>query len=1036
MKNFDLKNKFQHQPFSGQFWLILTGGLVVLSIFIFFAGSELVLALLGGAFLMSVVFLMLVFARQQNLKILKISRENEMLLDDLIHNQPSGVYRVSLFYNVYSKTGKNQLLEKEMLPLKFTFISKQLENITGISKSELIDNPDRLFQAIHKDDRSGFINANIEAIERIKPFHWEGRMICRGEVRWMRYASLPRLNPPDNIIWTGVLTDITPEKELEIKMKEREGFEKLLSRLSSRFVSITYQNCDQVLEEALGKVGSFCKTDRAYVFLLDKDKNVARNTHEWCAEGIEPQKEFLQHLPCSEIPQWINHLKQFNVIDFYDVSQLPEEWSVEKGILEPQGVKSLVVVPMVAEAELYGFVGFDSVQVHRKWKDFEVQLLRVFADLLLSALEKQLFELNLIESQTMLRTVLDSINVRVYWKDIDLKYKGCNSAFIKDAGLKTHEEIIGKDDEQLPWKDKSEDYREKDLQIIRQGYPVFNSEEQQTTLEGNIRWVNISRVPLRSNKGEIIGVLGTYQDISEPKKSQEALKASEKRYRILTENAFDGIYLLRDSSFEYVNQRFCEITGYSYEQLTAPDFDLFGLFAPESRRLGMERRKARSEGVELPSTYEFQLIKSSGEIIDVEVSTNKLSTIGEKNLILGIMRDITERKHLEKLRNEILVANQSATFKQNFLANMSHEIRTPLTGVLGMIELLSSTDLNEQQQDFVNTLTISTENLRVIINQILDYSKIEAGEVKLKKLVFETNSLFTNARNLYQALCQKDVLLKTDIHPDVPDFMEADEQRLSQVLNNLVSNAIKFTEKGQIVLTAEVVNWIDENDFIMKITVNDTGIGIKQKALDKLFKPFSQIDHEDKRHFEGTGLGLSISNELVKLMNGSMGVTSKEGEGSSFWFTFHARKAVLDFTREKDEEKVIIATRKCSLNILYAEDKVINQKVVKLVLASMGHRVNIVNNGEEALNDYKPGLYDLILMDIQMPVMDGITATQKLRERYSKLPPVVGLSANAFEGDREKYMKQGLDEYITKPVSQKQLQAIIEKLNLMSSAKD
>ncbi|MFW5663587.1 MAG: PAS domain S-box protein [bacterium] len=983
------------------------------------------IAFLGLAFIVSIGALMIVLARQQKIRLLKISRDNETLLDDLINNQPSGIYRIILDPAKSHPGNKKSNPLERTLPIRYLFVSKQHEVITGISEKELLDNPATIAAAVHPEDREEFFKVNYQAIDTISSFHWEGRIINKGEVRWVRFDSVPRLNPPSQIIYTGVVMDITLQKKLESEMKKREAFERLLTRLSSSFVNITAQNCDQIINRSIETIGKFCNSDRSYVFLWDEKHHIVKNTHEWTSEGIDPQKENLQKLPSNEIPQWMNHLKSFSPIIIPDVNSLDQNWSFEKAILQSQGVKSLVVVPIISDEKLFGFVGFDSVRKYRQWKDYELQLLKVFADLVYNALERSRTEINLTESRKMLRTVLDTIQVRVFWKDKNLRYQGCNQAFAHDAGFETPEGLIGLDDSSV-WKDMAGVFNLADIQVLKTGKSLLNFEALQVLSDGNTRWLNTSKIPLLDNKGQVIGVLGTYQDITEQKLAEEALRKSEKRYRTLTENAFDGIYLLRRNQFEYVNQRFCEMTGYSFEELTRPGFDTLTLFTPESQQLAIDRKKARKNGEVLPSTYEMQIVTTRGEVRDIEISTNKLSSSGEENLILGIVRDITERKNNEKLRNEVAIANQSATFKQNFLANMSHEIRTPLTGVLGMIEILSQTRLDEKQSDYVSTLKLSTENLREIINQILDYSKIEAGQVKLKTSRFETAVVFEHVRKLFQATCKKEVLLLINVHDNVPPYIETDEQRLTQIINNLLSNAIKFTAKGKIYISAQVLEWMNEQEFILKISVEDTGIGIKKKALSRLFRPFEQVEHEDKRNFDGTGLGLSISKELVRLMGGEIAAESEPGRGSTFWFTVKAKKAV--FTPLEEVAVHDPKQRKSEgLNILFAEDKVINQKVVKLMLTAMGHKVYLVSNGEEALKIYQPGLFDLILMDIQMPVMDGITAVKLLRERFIKLPPIVGLSANAFEGDREKYINQGMDDYLTKPVNGDDLKNIIEK---------
>jgi CheY-like chemotaxis protein/nitrogen-specific signal transduction histidine kinase len=391
-----------------------------------------------------------------------------------------------------------------------------------------------------------------------------------------------------------------------------------------------------------------------------------------------------------------------------------------------------------------------------------------------------------------------------------------------------------------------------------------------------------------------------------------------------------------------------------------------------------------------------------------------------------ICRDITERKLAENAKRDMEIAGQTIKFKQNFLANMSHEIRTPLTGVLGMIDALEETELSQKQKDYISTLKLSGDNLKEIIDQVLDYSKIEAGKVTLKPAAFEFRALPELAKMLYKNNMREGVHIFTKTDSRIPDFLIADKYRLSQIINNLVSNAIKFTSKGSIGIIASLLTYNDKtNDTSIKIEVTDTGIGIHDELLKNLFAPFSQIEDKDMGYYEGTGLGLSICKELVKLMNGDIGVISKPNEGSTFWFTFTAKKTETAkgniFTHPSDLPQK-------ELRILFAEDKIVNQKVVNIMLQSLGHRVSIVNNGQEALNIFQPGTFDLILMDIQMPMMDGVTATQKLKEKYHDLPPIVGLSANAFEGDREKYMAMGMDEYLTKPVKREDFEGLIGKL--------
>ncbi|TVQ86019.1 MAG: hybrid sensor histidine kinase/response regulator [Bacteroidetes bacterium] len=400
-----------------------------------------------------------------------------------------------------------------------------------------------------------------------------------------------------------------------------------------------------------------------------------------------------------------------------------------------------------------------------------------------------------------------------------------------------------------------------------------------------------------------------------------------------------------------------------------------------------------------------------------------------------IQNQLKEQRRVEEmmLHQEIEIARKAVEFKQNFLANMSHEIRTPLTGMLGMADLLNKTNLNTEQQDYLETLIHSGENLRETINLVLDYSKIEAGKIKLRDEVFTIDELFEDAEKLFKSICRKDLKFSMENDKELTKIIVTDRKRVFQILSNLLSNAVKFTTEGSINIRAflvkEMISEFNGSSLLIKIEVTDTGKGISEADQKNLFKPFYQVDQDYDRAYEGTGLGLSISRELAMILGGKIGVESKTGKGSKFWFTFRAKVSHAKLTDQTQRIRKSEKEKK-QMHILLVEDKKVNQKVVQLMLKRMGHSVTVSENGRDALEQFEPGLYDLILMDIQMPLMDGITATEKLRKKYDKLPPIIGLSANAFEGDREKYMNMGMDEYITKPVKSEDFSNLLNKLNI------
>lgn len=387
------------------------------------------------------------------------------------------------------------------------------------------------------------------------------------------------------------------------------------------------------------------------------------------------------------------------------------------------------------------------------------------------------------------------------------------------------------------------------------------------------------------------------------------------------------------------------------------------------------------------------------------------------------MRELADRYAVEKER-----AEEGSRAKSEFLAMMSHEIRTPMNGVLGTIGLLQNTELTKHQLKLVGTARDSAEHLLTLINDILDFSKLEAGRIDLENIDFDLPHLIESAISMMNPRAvMKGLQMDKEIAPSVPRFMKGDPGRLRQILFNLAGNAIKFTDKGKVTLLVEAARMEDGRHFLT-FKVRDTGIGIPADKIDRMFGKFSQADSSIARRFGGTGLGLAISKQLVELMGGRIGVDSIEGKGSTFWFAMPMEEGQPVVTEVK-EIAAGPATQQ-SLRILVAEDNQVNQMVISLMLRQLGHQVDVVINGIEACEQVLKAPYDLVLMDMQMPEMDGITATQTIR----RLPqacatiPIIALTANAMEGDRERYITAGMDDYVAKPIALPQLIAAMNRV--------
>jgi len=387
--------------------------------------------------------------------------------------------------------------------------------------------------------------------------------------------------------------------------------------------------------------------------------------------------------------------------------------------------------------------------------------------------------------------------------------------------------------------------------------------------------------------------------------------------------------------------------------------------------------------------------------------------------IAGVVRDITE---LKKASEEILqakeLAERSLKVKEVFLANMSHEIRTPMNGIIGMIDLLSESELNERQKEFVQTIKKSSETLLEILNDILDLSKLEAGKMELRPIPISLTNTIEKLYALFkQQATKKGIHFDYEIHPATPNFILADETRLLQILSNLVSNSIKFTDKGYIKVKIHPEH-SQAPQHLLRVEVQDSGIGISEEDIHKLFATFQQLDNSSTKNYKGTGLGLSISRQLTHLMGGEIGVISSVGEGSTFWFTFHTQESGVAIEKTEESENKIFKFTHYSPRVLLVDDNAINLKVASEILAYAGCKAECVSNGQSAIAKVKEGdFFDVVLMDVQMPDMDGITATQHIKALpLKRIPPVIAMTAYSMSEDKEKFLKSGMDDYVSKPI--------------------
>ena len=625
------------------------------------------------------------------------------------------------------------------------------------------------------------------------------------------------------------------------------------------------------------------------------------------------------------------------------------------------------------------------------------------------------------KSEAKYRNIIDNVASVVFTTDLDGNFNFVSKRSFQLTGY-APEELIGEHFTTIldpAWIQK----------VVKNYYNQFDQMLNETIYEfpivcknGYRKWVEQCAVMIMENK-LAVGFHCIVRDISDKKQIQSELEDTEQilrhqQYQLqaVLDNTTSLIYI-KDLHGKYTvaNKKFMEIlqvsksevigfTDYHFSPKEDADHfaDLDAIVIKERKPIEIEQVIQGPEGPINLLLIKFPLFDENNNVFGVS----------------GIATDITERT---QHRNELIVARQTAEnaklLQEQFLANMSHEIRTPMNGIQGMTNLLLETSLNDSQKNYATVIKRSVNNLLVIINDILDFSKIQAGKLTIEEIGFNIREAVNVLEPMFaHRLNKKHLALEVNVDEAVPNYLIGDPYRLNQILVNLLGNAIKFTEAGQVSLNISLIKK-ERQAGIIQCVVKDTGIGIPQDKLKSVFDSFSQAGNEVARKYGGTGLGLTISKQLVEIQQGAISVKSVEGFGSEFIFElpfkFASANEVLGFhsIQDIDFSKLLAGTR-----VLIAEDNYVNQILIEHVLASVGIKPCIVNNGKEAITKLKEKQqFDVILMDLQMPILDGYKTTDYIRNKLKINTPIVAMTATAMKGEFEKCIEAGMTDYMSKP---------------------
>jgi PAS domain S-box-containing protein len=687
-------------------------------------------------------------------------------------------------------------------------------------------------------------------------------------------------------------------------------------------------------------------------------------------------------------------------------------------------------------------------------------------------------EQKLQQERNLFYTIINNIPEPIYVKDLEGRKILVNKAEADLLNAASIDEVLGKTDFAFYPPDIAEKTRLEDCRILEMKTPMIHEEGTLVMTTGEKIWVEGNKIPYFDDKGNVAGIVGISHNITNRIKAQKEIKESEEKLgkllylqNLLTQLATEFINIPVENSDEAVNKLLTligehnqidrvYIFRYDFASKTmsnthewcaegvGPEINSLQMI-PHSMLPSWVEKHLKGEILEVPDVNELpgdsplrQILEQQGikTLITVPMILNGecLGFVGfdsvkmvkkwsrEEIIFLRLLADllcnVVDRKRTEQeLKKATEAAEASNMAKTRFLTTMSHEIRTPLNAIIGMIRLFRETRLDQPQLKLLGNMNTASENLLAIINDILDFSKIESGQITLDKIDFNVNELFRRVfdANEYRAE-GKNIKLQYSVDPLIPEFLNGDPYRLHQALNNLVSNAVKFTNEGSVELHCKLIGEEQDASRILFV-VEDTGIGISPENQKRIFESFHQEDESITRTYGGTGLGLAISRQLVEMMGGELGLESSKSTGSSFYFTLIITKGSAGHSCNTEPSTEHVRSALTGFRILLVEDNKFNQFIAQSMMEKWGAAVILAEDGQQAVNILTSEKFDLILMDIQMPVMDGITAAKMIRNNLKIQTPILALTANVVMGIVEKCEEAGMQGYISKPFEEEEL---------------
>lgn len=887
------------------------------------------------------------------------------------------------------------------------FYNLKPENILGKSDDEFIEKA--WANELSENDKP-IIDSGV-------PHYYSIKQETETGDKYFEIAKVPIKNYEDNQNQLLIVSnDITEIKKQELDIKKNLSRQKTLSSVAFQLSEL--KDFERNINKSLEIIGEFMDVSRAYIFRNSDDNERYSNVFEWCNQGVESQINNLQNVSYGGNSIWKQKLAANEPIFTDDIQNLMPELTKEP---EPQGIKSLVIYPLFFFNEFSGFIGFDENTKNRKWSEDDFEFLQTISHIIANTYERKIIGDNLRESEEVFKKITSGAMDGIILINSSGKVNYWNPAAESIFGY-SRSEMTGHDlHEFLAIDADTEKYEANKFQFAADGTGNAigkNIELKAYQKQGNLIDIELSLSSLKI-KGEW-HALGIVRDITERKYAENQLKTLSKA----VEYASASIVITDiDGNIEYVNPKFFETTGYSKEEVIGKNPRILSS-GKHSKGFYKNLWQTITQGKEWKG--EFHNKRKNGETY---YESALISSVADEdgNILhyIGIKEDITNEKNA---RAELINAKQNAEMankaKSDFLANMSHEIRTPMNAVIGFSEILANKIENEEHKSYLESIQASSKTLLNLINDILDLSKIEAGQMKIQTEAVNLKQIIQDITQIFSLkIQQKNLALVLDIDPNIPQLIIIDELRLRQILLNLLGNAVKFTEEGFIKIIAEKVKTNPDGTIKLVLRVQDSGIGIDEKNQQAIFEAFRQQENHNTRKYGGTGLGLSITKRLIEIQGGKISLESKLGEGSTFSVIFDNLMISSEKQSENDENSLNNHEYRFNHEIvLIVDDVPSNRFLLKSYLAELDLTIVEAENGAEAVEIVREQKPDIVLMDLRMPIMNGLDATKEIKRIPLRSDtPIIAVTASSMHFEDEDIKASGFDGFLDKPVSRTQI---------------